>query len=56
MYSAPYIFHFLHPLVKTAEMMVQRVNFEQIHQKDVSTDGISIVLLSEKVVSKTSDT
>ena len=29
MYGAPYIFHFVHPLVKTAEMMVQRVNFEQ---------------------------
>ena len=29
MYGAPYIFHFVHPLVKTAEMMVQRVNFER---------------------------
>ena len=29
MYGTPYIFHFVHPLVKTAEIMVQRVNFEQ---------------------------
>ena len=29
MYGAPYIFHFVHPLVKPAKMMVQRVNFEQ---------------------------
>ena len=28
MYGTPYIFHFVHPLVKTAEMMVQRVDFE----------------------------
>ena len=26
---SPYIFHFVNPLVKTAEIMVQRVNFEQ---------------------------
>ena len=29
MYGTPYIFHFVHPLVKTAEIMVQRVNFER---------------------------
>ena len=29
MYGAPYIFHFVHPLVKPAGMMVQRVNFER---------------------------
>ena len=29
MYGPPYIFHFVHPLVETAEMMVQRVNFER---------------------------
>ena len=29
MYGAPYIFHFVHPLVKMAKMMVQRVNFER---------------------------
>ena len=29
MYGTPYIFHFVHPLVKTAEIMLQRVNFEQ---------------------------
>ena len=29
MYVTPYIFHFVHPLVKTAEIMVQRVNFER---------------------------
>ena len=29
MYGAPYIFYFVHPLVKTAKMMVQRVNFER---------------------------
>ena len=29
MYGAPYIFYFVHPIVKTVEMMVQRVNFEQ---------------------------
>ena len=27
MYGTPYFFHFVHPLVKTAEIMVQRVNF-----------------------------
>ena len=25
----PYIFYFVHPIVKTVEMIVQRVNFEQ---------------------------
>ena len=29
MYGAPYIFYFVHPLVKMAKMMVQRVNFER---------------------------
>ena len=29
MYGAPYIFYFVHPIVKTVEMMIQRVNFEQ---------------------------
>ena len=29
MYGTPYIFHFVHPLVKTAEITVQRVNFER---------------------------
>ena len=29
MYGTPYIFHFVHPLVKKAEIMVQRVNFER---------------------------
>ena len=29
MYGAPYIFHFVHPLVKPAKIMVQRVNFER---------------------------
>ena len=29
MYGTPYIFHFVHPLVITAEITVQRVNFEQ---------------------------
>ena len=29
MYGTPYIFHFVHPLVKTAKIMVQRVNFER---------------------------
>ena len=29
MYGAPYIFYFVHPIVKTFEMMVQRVDFEQ---------------------------
>ena len=28
MYGAPYIFYFVHPNVKTVEMMVQRVDFE----------------------------
>ena len=29
MYGTPYIFHFVHPLVKTAEIMLERVNFER---------------------------
>ena len=29
MYGAPYIFYFVHPIVKTVEMMVQRVDFER---------------------------
>ena len=29
MYGTPYIFHFVHPLVKTAEITAQRVNFER---------------------------
>ena len=29
MYGAPYIFYFVPPIVKTVEMMVQRVNFER---------------------------
>ena len=28
MYGAPYIFYFVHSIVKTVEMMVQRVDFE----------------------------
>ena len=27
MHGTPYIFHFVHPLVKTAKIMAQRVNF-----------------------------
>ena len=29
MYGAPYIFYFVHSIVKTVEMMVQRVDFER---------------------------
>jgi len=29
MYGTPYIFHFVHPFVKTAKIMVQRVNFKR---------------------------
>ena len=29
MYGAPYIFYFVHPIVKTVKMMDQRVNFER---------------------------
>ena len=29
MYGAPYIFYFVHPIVKTVKMMVQRADFEQ---------------------------
>ena len=29
MHGAPYIFYFVHSIVKTVEMMVQMVNFEQ---------------------------
>ena len=29
MYGAPIFFYFVHPIVKTAEMMVQRVDFER---------------------------
>ena len=29
MYGAPYIFYFVQPLIKTAKMMVQKVNFER---------------------------
>ena len=29
MYGVPYIFYFVHSIVKTVEMMVQRVDFEQ---------------------------
>ena len=29
MYGAPYIFYFVHPIVKMVEMMVQRVDFER---------------------------
>ena len=29
MYGTPYIFYFVHPIVKTVEMMVQRVDFER---------------------------
>lgn len=29
MYGAPYIFYFVHPIVKTVEIMVQRVDFER---------------------------
>ena len=29
MYGAPYIFYFVHSIVKMVEMMVQRVDFEQ---------------------------
>ena len=30
MYGVPYIFYFVHPIVKTGEIAVQRVNFEQL--------------------------
>ena len=29
MYGTPYIFHFVHPLINTARITVQRVNFER---------------------------
>ena len=29
MYGVPYIFYFVHPIVKTVEIMVQRVDFER---------------------------
>ena len=29
MYGAPYIFYFVHPIVKTVKIMVQRVDFER---------------------------
>ena len=37
----PYIFHFVHPLVKTAEIMVQRVNFER-NLKNICPATVSI--------------
>ena len=45
MYGAPYIFHFFHPYVKTAEMMVQRVNFERNLKNICPCDGILLVAL-----------
>ena len=29
LYGAPYIFHFVHPLVKLTKMMVESLNFER---------------------------
>ena len=44
MYGAPYIFHFVHPLVKTVEMMVQRVDFEQ-NLKNIRPATVSLSLI-----------
>ena len=50
MYGAPYIFHFVHPIVKTVEMMVQRVDFERnlknIRPATVNMTNNSITTLS----------
>ena len=43
MYGTPYIFHFVHPLVKTAEIMVQRVNFER-NLKNISPPTVTLDL------------
>ena len=45
MYGTPYIFHFVHPLVKTAEIMVQRVNFER-NLKNIRPPTVLSPLLS----------
>ena len=44
MYGAPYIFYFVHPIVKTVEMMVQRVNFEQ-NLKNIRPATVSVTHL-----------
>jgi len=38
MYGVPYIFYFVHPIVKTVEIMVQRVDFER-NLKNICPDG-----------------
>ena len=51
MYGTPYIFHFVYPLVKTAEIMVQRVNFEQ-NLKNVRPPTIIFTILTHLFVSQ----
>ena len=45
MYGAPYIFDFVHPIVKTVEMMVQRVDFEQNLKNICPATVFDIVML-----------
>ena len=44
MYGAPYIFYFVHPIVKMVEMMVQRVDFEQ-NLKNICPVTVSNLLI-----------
>ena len=48
MYGTPYIFHFVHPLVKTAEIMVQRVNFER-NLKNIRPATVHGICLTVKI-------
>ena len=39
MYGVPYIFHFVHLIVKLVEMMVKRVDFERTKSLNPSREG-----------------
>ena len=48
MYGTPYIFYFVHPIVKTVQIMVQRVHFER-NLKNISPATVIIILEQEKL-------
>ena len=52
MYGAPYIFYFVHPIVKTVKMMVQRVNFER-NLKNIRPATVLIACSCAKTKTKT---
>ena len=52
MYGAPYIFYFVHPIVKMVQMMVQMFDFER-NLKNICPATVSVVFILATVLQKT---